>query len=334
MDKLKTLWTTQMVKSMMIMYPDTSEEDIQKYVNRIYDERMKDHKCQLYNNYENMVADSSLKEIVNWLEAKKPLIAESGVYFYQKSERRNVNVEIIKECMLDARSVHKKEMFKALDEGDVFTARIKNIQQANDKKAANSGYGAEGQSSSFLYNVHSAMSVTASGRGQISTACQCFENLFADSVKFFNNDEFFTWVNNIMAEEPLWKFSTDAVIDHYPTRKEFIKRFVSKFEPVTAADEDVIGAVYDYVSKEMAARIYYKANIREFLQNKAPMFMYADIASTDVPFIDPNKIPDKLKSDVDTLSDMVVEFVNYKYSVFRYEDRTRYQPRHVAVIID
>ena len=237
--------------------------------------------------------------------------------------------------MLDARTIHKKEKFKALDAGDMFTARVKDKQQMNDKKAANSGYGAEGQSSSFLYNIHSAMSVTASGRGQISTACQCFENLFSDnSVKFFDMNEFFTWVYNIINEKPQWKFSTDDVIDRYPSRKEFINRFVKKFNPTDCANVDMIGSVYDHVDKEMAARIYYKANIREFLLNFTPMDIFSDIAVSDVDYIDPNKIPDKIKGDVNKLVDMVVEFVNYQYSMFRYEDRTRYQPRQVAIVID
>ena len=68
---------------------------------------------EIYNSYENSVGELTLKGVINWIDVKKPLIAESGVFFIPKHEKRNVNVEIIKECMLDARKIHKKEKFKA-----------------------------------------------------------------------------------------------------------------------------------------------------------------------------------------------------------------------------
>lgn len=331
---MKREWVARMASSMEMVYPDLSPDDIHRMVSKIYDQHVTDHKAQLYNNYENVVADTTLLSMVDWFDKKSPLIAESGVYFYQKSEKRNVNVEIIKECMLDARDIHKNEMYAAMDIGDVFLAAIKKIQQLNDKKAANSGYGAEGQSSSFLYNIHSAMSVTASGRGQLSTACQCFENFLADNVKFFDMDEFFTWIYNIVHEESTWKYRTRDIISHYPTREEFVARYVNKFAQEDLADVEMIEAVYDSLDKDMRARVFYKANIRGFLMNRVPSAVYAEIAATDVSFIDPNKVPKELSKYVSELVEMTLEFVNYKYSIFRYEDRTRYQKRACVVVMD
>lgn len=333
-DVLKHAWIMRMSMAMQISHPNVPKDQIEQMVAQIYDARVKDTKVQMYNNYENIVAGTTLVNMVDWIQTTKPLIAESGVFFYQKSQKRNVNVEIIKNCMLDARTVHKKEKFAALDAGDVFMAAVKDLQQANDKKAANSGYGAEGESSSFLYNIHSAMSVTASGRGQISTACQCFENLLADNVKFFHVTEFITWVYNIIHEQPDWKFDTFKICRKPPTREAFVQRFYRKFGHPDLCDIDLLGQTYDYLDDEMRIRVYYKANMREFFKLPVPSELYGDIVCTDVDFINPNKPPSEIESTLSKLTELVLEFVGYKHGIFRYEDRTRYQKRAICIVID
>ena len=333
-DVLKNQWIMRMSMAMEMTHPDVPKDQIESMVAKIYEKRVRNPQVQLYNNYENTVADANLLYMVDWYQSYKPLIAESGVYFYQKSQKRNVNTEIIKECMLDARTVHKAEKFEAMKTGDVFLASVKDIQQANDKKAANSGYGAEGESSSFLYNIHSAMSVTSCGRGQISTACQCFENLLADNVKFFHMTEFFTWVYNIIHEQFDWKFQTFDICKKAPSRDDFINRFIQKFGHPTICNQTMIGQVYDALDDEMRIRVYYKANLREFLKLRVPCELYGTIACMDEEFIDPNKPPEKIKPILKKLTAMVTEFVAYKHGIFRYEDRTRYQKRAVTIVID
>lgn len=333
MDKMKELWVERMTDAMSYTHPNVSRSKLQKLVEKIYDKNVKDTPCQIYNSYENTVGNLTLGTVINWIDMKKPLIAESGVFFIPKHEKRNVNVEIIKECMLDARKIHKKEKFKALEAGDVFLASVKDIQQANDKKAANSGYGAEGQASSFLYNLNSAMSVTASGRGQLSTACQCFENLLADNVKFFNMNEFFNWVYQITHERDSWKFDIMKIIPVIPSEDEFVERFRKKFGN-DSFNEIMVRQVYQGLSEEMILRVYYKANLREFMKWHYPSLLLSDIAYSKTEFIDPNNIPKELKDDVNILTDMIVEIVGYKHSIFRYEDRTKYQPRAATPVMD
>lgn len=331
-------WIQVMTRSMCTAHPEMSRDEIRKKVTKIFDKRFTDHDATMYNNYDEVVAPVTLAQIVDWFRETKPLICESGVYFMQKSVKRNINVEIVKECMLDARKIHKKEMFECLDRGDAFGAAVKNIQQANDKKAANSQYGASAEPSSFLYNLHAAMSVTSCGRGQLSTACQCIENLLADNVKFFNMDEFYTWVDHICSEKDSWKFDTMEIISIIPTREQFVDRFLSKFYHVQYADEKKIGMVYDSLSEELMIRLYYKANLRDFLMNAYPLILFGKISSMDMKpeedFIDPNVVPGKLRPDVQKLVDLVIEFVVYKYSIFRYEDRTRYQKRKAIIVMD
>lgn len=328
-------WIYEMTETLARLHPEMDRSAVEEFVIEQFHENFTDHDAMLYNSYENTVAKTTLGQVCDWIQREKPLIAESGVFFYPKNVRRNVNIEIIKECMLDARTVHKAEKFAAMDAGDTFTAAVKDIQQANDKKAANSGYGAEGQSSSFLFNVHSAMSVTACGRGQLSTAMNCFENLFGDFVKFFNMDEFHTMINHVLSEKKDWTYDTFEIVRKVPSEKSWVRRFSGKFLHPSLCDEDQLHRTYQALNDEMRIRTYYKSNLREFLwRNRIPQELFADIAAEDVEFIDPNKIPKEIKDDVKELSKLVTEFVSYKYSWFRYEDRARYQKRATVLVMD
>lgn len=332
---LQENWIREMTDMLERLNPDMDRSAIEDFVIEQYMEHYRDHDAVVYNSYENTVAHTSLGQVVDWIQTDRPLIAESGVFFYPKDKKRNVNIEIIKECMLDARTIHKKEKFKAMEAGDIFTAAVKDIQQANDKKAANSGYGAEGQSSSFLFNVHSAMSVTACGRGQLSTAILCYENLLGDFVKFFDMDEFHNFIQHIVNERKEWTFDTFDVIDRIPSKKDWVNRFEAKFLHPSLLDHEQIVLIYDSLSNEERARTFYKANIRDFIsKNRMLVELFTDISETKVKFIDPNEVPDVIKDDVKLICALVTEFVNYKYSWFRYEDRARYQRRAVVTISD
>ena len=112
----------------------------------------------------------------------------------------------------------------------------------------------------------------------------------------------------------------------------------------STASEDTSKFIYDKVlmgelldppdEKISLRRVYYKANIREFLSLKKPAYLYSDIACADVEFIDPNIMPEEIKPMIDKLTDWVLEFVAYKHGIFRYEDRTRYQKRKCTIVID
>lgn len=315
-------------------FNDVSDEKLTEVVNKIFKRHFTDHEALIYNDYEEEVLKTSLAQCLDWIQYENPTIAESGVFFYQKSKKRNLNVEIIKEEMLDARTVHKAEMFQARKDGNVILEMVKRNQQLNDKKAANSGYGAEGQPSSFLYNAHSSMSVTASGRGQLSTACQCNENLMADYVKFMNMDEFYTYVDNILSDEPTWQYDEYDVIDIIPTKTQFLDRMEKKFKRRADYNEKLVGDLWDTLSGREQIRVFYKSNLRAFLLNKKVSELIVNIAECKDDLIDPNKVPASMTKWMLLLSDLTTEFVNYRHGIFRYEDRTKFEKRAATPVMD
>lgn len=341
---LKEKWVSRMTEAMCLRNPEMSKREIREFVEKKYEECYTDHKVQIHNSYENTIYHTTLGETVDWIQSFKPLIAESGVFFYPKHLKRNLNVEIIREAMLDARTIHKKEKFAAIEAGDMFTARTKDIQQNNDKIAANSGYGAEGQPSSFLFNMNSAMSVTASGRGQLSTAIQTIENFMSDNVKFFSMDEFYNHILNIIHEKGQWKYdAVRSVSGEIPSKEVWVKRFERKFLHPSFCDMESLEQTYDSLSDELRVRTYYKCNLVEFLKNMKPTMKLQKMLVTPITFkkskkvnqfVDPNEVPDSWKEQMTEFTQLVLEFVGYRYGQFRYEDRAKYQKRSSVPISD
>ena len=147
-------------------------------------------------------------------------------------------------------------------------------------------------------------------------------------------NEFFNWVYNIIHEKKEWEYDTFKITSKVPSKEKFVERYQNKFLHPSLCDVRMIEQMYDWLDDEMRIRVFYKANLRGFLSLRKISDLYSDIACSDVEFIDPNKIPKELEKPIKYLTSLVVEFVVYKYSMFRYEDRTKYFNRAVAIVID
>lgn len=334
MSYMKEQWIDTMTKNMKMKYPNLDDEKIRKIVSKSFSERFTDHEAVMYNNYDEVYSNVTLNGILDWIQTENPLICESGCFFKQKNVQENIIADIIEHDMLDERAKIKKRMFELLKNGDEIGASFSDLRQANVKKATNAVYGSEGESSSFFYNLHCAMSTTSCGRGQLSTATQALDNLMADMVKFMNMNEFYYYINNIIEEKPSWKFNTFDYIDEVPSKRKFVKRFLDKFYDKEDADVYAIESIYEKCDDDMRCRLYYKSRIYEFISQTNILKLFTSVAYTDCDYIDPNECPDELKDTVDHIVELFLEFVNYKYQFFRYEDRTRHHRRAAIVAMD
>lgn len=330
---IKDEWISRNLKILKILKPNMSETKLLKFLDKKFEENFKDTEAKIYNSYDEIVIDTTLAKTIDWVQIEKPYISESGCFFKNRYKCRNLNAEIM-EGQLDRRVIRKREMFEAKQAGDVILEAFKDICQGNEKKRANSGYGAEGNHTSFLFNAHSAISITAAGRSSLSVAGMCFENLFANFVKFKNIDELYTYLYNITIDKKHWKYSIDEVIDIIPSKSDFINNLKEKFDTDVKYDEYRLEEIYDNLSKDMRIRVYYTSNMKKFLKNTIPRDLIRDIMKTPSEFVDPNKIPKDIAPLVLVFNEIVTEFVGYRYQHFRYEDRMKADKKANIVVSD
>lgn len=304
-----------------------------KFAEKKFKENFKDHDVMIYNEYENEVTEIRLSEVPDIIEEKKLILTEAGVLFKPRGEVINLNADI-QEFQLDSRGYHKKLMFKYAEEKNSIMQAYENSVQARLKKQANSGYGAKGNPMSFLNSFNASSATTGAGRGQTSMTAQCYENLLMDSVKFFNLDEMFAYITNIINEKKDNNFILEDVINVWPTRKELVDRMMKKFHKTYTPDKSIVSSIIDKLSKEEFTRVYFKSNIEKFFEQKIMIDLYNKISEHSDPFNDPNELPEGIGPEIVLFGELTNEFVNYKYQPFRYEDRAKYEMRHCVPIMD
>lgn len=251
----KTRWVNEGLQKMKLVYPDSSDEEIVKFLSKVYDRDKKDSNCLIYNNYEKTEVDTTVEKVLDWLDERKPILTESGSLFKRHGECENPDAMILKE-KLDVRDAEKKLMFKyeqakesSTDPEDIrkysLLAEDCDLNQSRYKVIANSEYGVSGLSSSWFFNMACASATTSKGKALISTAYAAFEDFLADNVKFWNMDECISFINNIVNEKNIRKKSDDKWINDKDV-SDVLERLQNKFLNPDDCNDDIINSSPKY----------------------------------------------------------------------------------------
>lgn len=193
--------------------------------------------------------------------------------------------------------------------------------------------------SCLYYNIHVAASVTSQGRSLVSTLGMFFEQFLANNVKFGSLNEIVTFIHNVLCEKNDRHWDDMSILDESVTLNEaFIKvMYTCGFEWIpTEEDFQAVWDIMSQLSQEDLTRIYYKNNLYEFLtRNHKVMDMIRMILSMlKTPFYDPNDCPEEIKVELDTLADVLSEYVFYNYHIIDRIDRMDNMIKCVTAISD
>jgi hypothetical protein len=333
MSFFKDKWIEQM-SQVLRMNTNLSDKQIVTFLNKKYSSNVKDHECVIYNSYDRETTETTLLGTLDWIQQRKPIVTEAGTFFMRVDENKSLHAQIV-QANLEKRNEFKGEMFAFERALDFINASLYDSLQTLEKLRANAPYGVDGNPYSFSNSFAVASSTTFVGRGQTSMAALNFENIVNDHVKFEDMNEMFTYINNIIIKDVhTWQYDTNDIIDIVPSKKDLIDRLVEKFE-LPNYDIDIITNVVEKMSKEIRTRVYYKSNLRAFLVNeKISDLLEKMMADEDVLLSNPYKPEKEIVEDLNKFSQLVNEFVGYRYQYFRYEDKVRFKKRKTNVIID
>mgnify|MGYP004453897441 CR=1 FL=1 len=191
----------------------------------------------------------------------------------------------------------------------------------------------------MLYNIFVAEAVTRQGRSYISCSIMLFESLLANNVKFNNLNEVITFINNVEHEKPNRKLVDEYILDRNITLEEcFFKIMNTADIMIWVPTEEEMARVWEYLqglSQEDINRIYYKNNLYSFVDLPVLSDLVIKILSElNEPFMDPNKPPKSIKEDLDTLVNLIKEYVYYPHFYIDKLDRIEYMQRDIVAICD
>lgn len=325
-----------MVDGFKHTFPLLNENELREAIRYSINNRIQTRPVTLVNNYTKSKLNGTVLDIIRYIEDRQPIITSSGVLFKKHKEADNPLSRMIM-SFINQRGIYKKEMFKYPKGSELFEKY--NLLQLLEKLNANATYGVLGAPTSMYYNIYIAESITRQGRSYISCSIMLFESLLANNIKFNNLNEIITFINNVEHEKPNRRLLDDYIIDRDITLEECFYKIMNTADMmIWVPNEDEMARVWEYLrglDKEDLNRLYYKNNLYSFVDLPVVTDLVIKILSElQEPFMDPNKPPKDIKEDLDTLVEMIKEYVYYPHFYIDKLDRIEYMQRDIVAICD
>lgn len=326
-----------MIRLLRSYNSNISEKQATSIVNHSIDKRFKNFDAHIKNNYLEKTVDISGNEILEYLTRKKAILTSYGVLFKTHDESQNPMINIIQK-FAKLRKAHKKEMFKYPKKSEEF--EYYNLLQNLDKIDMNGIYGLIGLATSFIFDLNVAPSVTSTGRSLISSAIMCFEMFIGDNVKFGSLDDMLLFIDNIRSEYKSWKYDDNLILDQdkIPGVYEVFERLILncgyKYIPTTK-DMDIILRILQSCTQTELNRIYYKNNLYGIMGTSYVRNCMLNIfENMDYTYMDPAYPPLSIRTYLDELKSILLEYVFYCYQIHDRMDRNKNMIKKVSLISD
>ena len=207
-----------------------------------------------------------------------------------------------------------------------------------DKIDANACYGALGMYTSLIYNVNVASSITSQGRALISSATMLFEGFLANNVKFSSINEALQFIDNIILERNDRRFIDEFILDSNVSLEDCFAKVILNcgWNWIPTFDEmEIIWNVLSNLDRYDLNRIYYKNNLYEFVSNKHIVELIKTMLhKLDSPVLNSVSIPEEIHEEIKYFSDLLFEYVYYKYMIIDRINRCDNMIKSVVMISD
>jgi hypothetical protein len=320
-------WMETVRTTVKLNYPDLTEGEIDEFLYKIIDDNIKVPIATLDNNYIHTTKRIDVLTLMQWVRDNEFIIAGNGTIFKNHNQEYNPSIHFLIDLKKSRDSM--KSAMKKLDPS-TYEYAMKDMGQLNEKLLMNSDYGAGGSDITYFYNLYCAVCTTATGQSMISTAVTCFENFFSDNVKFIDFDDCSQYITNILNEP----FTGDMSLVDDKKAHEVFERLKNKFMDYKENYDYPLFSMLINMDQDNLNRLYYKNNLYEFARlPKVKKLLFKIIDEVDL-FLDPNKPPKEVLSDLELLWSWMKPFVYYDYFVFNRIGRVNCDERDSICTID
>ena len=324
-------WKKEQTRLLMLIDPSLSKDEIKDYLDDVIDKKLKNRECVLSNNYQNKAANTTLLDLLDFIDMTKPITTGGGVLFKNQHEALNPPSHFLNGAIKKRKSI--KSQLKSLKPGS-FQYMMVDLRQMTEKVVANSYYGASGNEISQFYNLYTALATTATGQSLISTMMCAFESFYANNVKFYDVSDFVLYVGNSLKKtveevkiKDMPEIDDDAIFD----------KVYKMFKSPKILDEEkltIIRQTIANLNKKEKQLVYYSSNLFKFIEIDSVKNLLLKIVYTVDSFKDPNSVPKSIQKYLDNLWDALNYWVVYNYPTFNRINRLKFEPRKCIVTID
>ena len=305
----------------------------------MYKAKMKSVILNTYNNKINPdFVDKLLDKICKPVEQKKVTLVGRNLYKYIDRqefdanempnivENNNLNIIsnglftedfdppsslIIKEWM-DTRSALKQIELEALEAGDIEKWREYKNKEVKVKQNTNSIYGASTMQNSFVSNVDIGGGITAQARNFISEMQWTIERYVSQNLAFNDVTEALCWIDSLNKKINRITMEDLSYIDYIPTIDDCLHKFIEITKDVPNIRKQckdmhkTLFLMFENMNKAKRVVFYYTCN-PVILIDRNPKIknIMKDFITNGIEFINPYKIPEELKEDINHLKHLL-----------------------------
>lgn len=132
MEKFKSKWIADMLPLVKLRYPLINKERIDELLDNIYEKTIKKEKLIMQDTYRNITYESDTRQLLEYCEVKKPLLAGNGVLF--DADKNNPAIKMLNKIK-QKRNFYKAKM--KTYEPDSYGFALNNLYQGNEKVKMN-----------------------------------------------------------------------------------------------------------------------------------------------------------------------------------------------------
>lgn len=330
------------VDTVMRIDPSLDESEVRKIVKRLIRERIKDPTIIMDNNVTGDGATITLTEMCNWIDKRKPVVSGNATFYKQPSELLSPTSNMLR-SLKKGRKIVKKQMFEFSPDSDEY--QMLDLDQSNKKVIMNAEYGGSGAPTAAFYTKYSPAATTLMAQSIITTMAAFFEGYVGDNQKYFHANECFDWMNAVIQKSeklPKWIWR--------PTPKEVIYRIKMHFHMSDVMDYPALEGYINHCTSDELTYLYYANNMRELISrnNRVKDLIRLILESLplleavigEVPkqfedrfpptpngknvldynkwvseemFLNPYNIPDVIKDKMESLIQLMTQFVYVEY---------------------
>lgn len=190
--------------------------------------------------------------------------------------------------------------------------------------------------SCIYYNLYTACTTTTQGKSCNSAAALFFESFLNNNVPMGSMNELATFIHNVVTEA---RFYDDLdILDRDITIEECFYQLMSSTGWGWVPSEEEMQIIWNMLAnlgQQDINRLFYKNNLFHFIDNsKVKKAILNFLCKLDKPYMDPNEVPEEAEEELKIVTDLIREYVYYRYQIIDRLDKMYYLIRSNSIIQD
>jgi DNA polymerase elongation subunit (family B) len=254
------------------VHPTVSRDKVMRILTDLMGKTFKDIPCQMHNDIKHERIETTMTNVLEWIDTRQPIVAGSGAFFKQHEEYLAPAGVMLQQLMED-RSTVKNSMWK-FDKHSSEYINL-NTQQLSIKVIMNADYGASGTVLSPFFSPYIPPATTGTAKNLTTTLICCLEMASSNKHKYAKMNsinELWDMIFNVLDDTE----DRELISDIYSV-EEVRDELVSRTNNLSMADVNLLEQFLRTLSVQQLTKLMLSYNVhlvlRKYLTNEVHIVM-------------------------------------------------------------